>query len=76
MSLPLCYDDLRDTAVLGTKWLVTFATPKSHLASFHYSNNPSLIKLKMDWFALELKSTFALLALGFTPRLDWALAFS
>ena len=62
--------DLRDTVDWGKKWLVDFNAGKTQLVSFDRSNNTGAIDLKMDGSVLEGKSSFKMLRLTFSPKLD------
>ena len=56
----------------GKKWLVDFNAGKTQLVSFDRSNNTSAIDVKMgDGSVLEEKSSFKMLQLTFTSKLDW-----
>ena len=55
----------------GRKWLVDFNTGKTQLVSFVWSNNTGTINVKMDGSALEGKSSFKMLGLSFSSKLDW-----
>ena len=63
--------DLQDTVDWGKKWLVDFNAGKTQLVSFDRSNNNSSIDVKMDGSVLEEKSTFKMLGLTLSPKLDW-----
>ena len=63
--------DLRDTVDWGKKWLVDFNAVKTQLVSFDRSNNNGSIDVKMDGSFLEEKSSFKMLVLIFSPKLDW-----
>ena len=63
--------DLRDTVNWGKKWLVDFNTGKTQLVSFDRSNNNGSIDVKMDGSVLEEKSSFKMLGLTFSSKLDW-----
>ena len=63
--------DLRDTVDWGKKWLLDFNAAKTHLVSFDRSNNNGSIDVKMDGSALEEKSSFKMLGLTFSSKLDW-----
>ena len=63
--------DLRDTVDWGKKWLVDFNAGKIQLVSFDDSNNNDSIDLKMDGSVLEEKSSFKVLGLTFSSKLDW-----
>ena len=73
-QLELAYEleaDLRDTVDWGRKWLVDLNDGKTHLVSFEWSNNTGAIDVKMDASILEEKSSFKMLGLTFSSRLDW-----
>ena len=63
--------DLRDTVDWGRKWLVDFNAGKTQLVSFDRSNNTGAIDVKMDGSVLEGKSSFKMLGLTFSSKLDW-----
>ena len=63
--------DLRDTVDWGRKWLVDFNAGKIQLASFDRSKNTGAIDVKMDGSVLEEKSSFKMLGLTFSSKLDW-----
>ena len=63
--------DLRDTMGWGKKWLVDFNAGKTQLVSFDRSNNNGSIDVKMDGSVLEEKSSFKMLDLTFSSKLDW-----
>ena len=58
--------DLRDTVDWGKKWLVDFNAGKTQLVS----NNTGAIDVKMDGSVLEEKSSFKMLGLAFSSKLD------
>ena len=62
---------LRDTVDWGKKWLVDFNAGKTQLVSFDQSNNNGSIDVKMDGSVLEEKSSFKMLGLTFSSKLDW-----
>ena len=62
--------DLRDTVDWGRKWVVDFNVGKTHLVLFDRSNDTGAIDLKMDGSALEEKSSFNMLGLTFSSKLD------
>ena len=68
--------DLRDTVNWGRKWLVDFNAGKTQQVSFDWSNNTGAIDVKMDGSVLEEKSSFKMLGLSFSSKLDWALIVS
>ena len=63
--------DLRDTVDWGGKWLVDFNAGKTQLVSFDWSKNTGAIDVKMDGSALEDKTSFKMLGLTFSSKLDW-----
>ena len=56
----------------GKKWLVDFSAGKTQLVSFDLSNNTGSIDVKMDGSVLEEKSSFKMLGLTFSSKLDWS----
>ena len=60
---------------LGRKWLVDLNTGKTQLVLFDQSNNTGAIDVKMDWSFLEEKSSFEMLGLSFSSKLDWKCYF-
>ena len=60
--------DLRDTVDWAKKWLVDF---NAQLVSFDWSNNNGSIDVKMDGSDLGEKSSFKMLGLNFSSKLDW-----
>ena len=63
--------DLRDTVDWDRKWYVDFNAGKTQLVSFDRSNNTGAIDVKMDGSVLEEKSSFKMLGLTFSSKLDW-----
>ena len=55
----------------GKKWLVELNAGKTQLVSFDQSNNNGSIDVKMGGSILEEKSSFKMLGLTFSPKLDW-----
>ena len=53
------------------KWLVDFTAVKTQLVSFDLSNNIGSIDVKMDGSVLEKKSSFKMLGLTFSLKLDF-----
>ena len=53
------------------KWLVDFNAGKTQLVLFDWSNNNGSIDVKMDGSVLEEKSSFKMLGLTFSSKLDW-----
>ena len=64
--------DLRDTMDWGEKWLVDFNAGKIQLASFDWSNKKGSIDVKMDGSVLWEKSSFKMMGLTFSSKLDWS----
>ena len=54
----------------GKKWLVNFNAGKTQLVLFDRSNNNSSVDVKMDGSVLEEKSSFKMLGLIFSSKLD------
>ena len=63
--------DQRDMVDLGKKWLVDFNAGKTQLVSSDRSNNNSSIDVKMGGSILDEKSSFKMLGLTFSSKLDW-----
>ena len=63
--------DLRDTVDWCKKWLVHFNAGKTQLVSFDRSDNNGSIDVKIDGSVLEEKSSFKMLGLTFSSKLDW-----
>ena len=63
--------DLRDNVDWGRKSLVDFIAGKTRLVSFDRSNNNEAIDVKMDGSVLDKKSSFKILGLTFSSKLDW-----
>ena len=63
--------DLRDTVDWGRKWLVDFNAGKTQLVLFDRSKNNGAIDVKMDGSVLEEKTSFKMLGLTFSSKLDW-----
>ena len=62
--------DLQDTVDLGNKCLVEFIAGKTQLVSFYWFNNNGSIDVKMDGSVLGEKSSFKMLGLTFSSKLD------
>ena len=62
--------NLQDT-VNCRNWLVNFNAGKTQLISFDQSTNIGSIDVKMDGSVLEEKSSFKMLGLTFSSKLDW-----
>ena len=67
LNLNLIYETLD----WGKKWLLDLIAGKAQLVSFDQSNNNSSIDVKMDGSVLEEKSSFKMLGLVFSSKLDW-----
>ena len=67
--------DLRDTVDWGRKRLVDLNAGKTRLVSFDWSKNAGAIDVKMDGSVLEEKSSFKMLWLTFSSKLDWGSYF-
>ena len=63
--------DLLDIVDWGGKWLVDFNAGKTQLVSFDQSNSTGAIDVKMHGSIHEEKSSFKLLGLTFSYKLDW-----
>ena len=55
----------------GKKWLVDFIAGKTQLVSFGRSNNNGTIDVKMYGCVLEEKSSFKIVGLTYSSKLDW-----
>ena len=53
------------------KWLVDFNAKKTQLVTFDYSSNCFAIDVKMDGSVLDGKSSFIILGLSLSSKLDW-----
>ena len=54
----------------GKKWLVNFSAGETQLVLFEQSNNTGSIDEKMDGSVLAEKSSFKMVGLTFSPKLD------
>ena len=63
--------DLRDTVDWGRKWLVDFKARKTQLVLFDWSNNTGAINVKIDGSVPEENSSFIILGLTFSSKMDW-----
>ena len=63
--------DQGDTVDWGRKWLVDFNAGKTQLVLFDRSNNTGTIDVKMNRSILEEKSSFKMLGLTFSSKMDW-----
>ena len=55
---------------MGKKWLGDFNALENQLVSFDWSSNTDSIDVKMDGSVLEEKSSFKMLGLTFSSKLD------
>ena len=55
----------------GRKWLVDFNAGKIQLISFDCTKNTGAINAKIDGSVIERKSSFKMLGLTFSSKLDW-----
>ena len=62
--------DLRDTVDWGRKWLVDFNAGQTQMVSFDWSRNTGAIDVKMDGSVLVEISSFKILGLTFSSKLD------
>ena len=53
------------------KWVVDFNAGKTKLVLFDWCNNTGSIDMKMNGSVLEEKSSFKMLGLTFSSKLDW-----
>ena len=63
--------DLQDTVDWGKKWPVDFNAGKTQLVLFDQSSKNGSIDVKMDGSVIEEKSSFKMLGLTFSSKLDW-----
>ena len=63
--------DLPDTVVWGKKWLIDFKAGKNQLVLCDQSNNNGSINVKMEGSVPEEKSSFKMLGLTFSSKLNW-----
>ena len=62
--------NLWDTVDWGRKWLIDSSAGKSQLVSFEQFKNTGAIDVKMDGCVLEEKSSFKMLGLTMSSKLD------
>ena len=65
--------DLRNFVDWGGKWFVDFNAAKTQPVLFDRCNNTASIDVKMNGSVLEEKSSFKMLGLTFSSKLDWLL---
>ena len=63
--------DLGDTVDWGRKWFVNFNAGKTQLVLFHWSDNTDTIDVKRDGSVFKEKSSFKMLRLTLSFKLDW-----
>ena len=63
--------DLGDNVNYDRKWLVDFSAGKAQIVPFDCSNKTGAIDVKMDGSVFEEKSSFKLLGLTGSSKLDW-----
>ena len=63
--------NLQDTMDWGRQWLVGFNARKTQLVLFNWSSNTGAIDVKVDRSVLEEKSSFKMLGLTLSSKLDW-----
>ena len=63
--------DLWGTVDWGGKWLVDFNAGKTQMVLFDRSNKNGSLDVKMDGSVLQEKSSFKMLGLTFSSKLDW-----
>ena len=61
---------LRDTVDWARKWLIYLNAGKTQLVLFDQSNNTGAIDVKLDGSVLEENSSFKMLGLTFSSKLD------
>ena len=59
----------------GWKGLVDFNVGKTELNSFDWSNNSSVVGMKIDMSVLEEKLPFKMLGLSLSSKLNWGSDF-
>ena len=72
LNLNLIYETLD----WGKKWLVDCNDGKTQLVLFNWSNRNGSIDVKMNGSVLEEKSSFKMLGLTLSSKLDWVLTLS
>ena len=60
-----------ETLYWGKKWLVDFNAGNTQLVLFDRSNNTGSTDMKIDRSVLEEKSSFRMMGLTFSSKLDW-----
>ena len=62
--------DLQDTVDWSRNWLVDFNAGKTQLVSIDQNNKSGVIDVKMDGSVFDKKSSFKMLGLFFSSKLD------
>ena len=70
-QVPELESDLRGTMDQGKKWLFDFSACKTQLVLSDLSNNTGSIDVKKDGSVLQEESSFMLLGLTLSSKLDW-----
>ena len=63
--------DIKETVDWGQKWLVDFNAGKTQLVLFDRFKNTGAIDVKMNGSVFEEQSSFKMLGLTFSSKLDW-----
>ena len=63
--------DLSHTLKWKKKWLVDLNAEKTQMVSFDRSNNTGATDVEIDGPVLEETSSFEMLGLTLSPKLDW-----
>ena len=63
--------NLQDTVDWGKRWLVDFNAGKTQLVFVDWTNSTGAIVVKMNGSVLEEKSSFKMVGLTFSSKLDW-----
>ena len=63
--------DLQDSVDWGRKWLLDLSAGNTQLVSLDWSNNTDAVDVKMDGSGYEEKSSFKMLGLSFSSKLEW-----
>ena len=62
---------LQETVDWDREWLVDFNAGKTQLFLFDWSNNNGSVNVKMDGSVLKEKTSFKILGLTFSSKLNW-----
>ena len=71
MNWLLNWNLIYETLGWGKEWLVDFNAGKTQLVLFDWSGNTGSIDVKTDASILEEKSSFKMLGLTSSSKLDW-----